>query len=420
MTKIVDVLAQKNQGVGAYVVSIGLVLDSGQIGWGDCVDLVTEDDLLLAAVQRYVVPLLKGRELGSFRALSAEIEALTETITLVETIHHPPPPKKSGVSRRKIFTLQWEPEQPPAPPPTVRESYEYRPIFPSVRHGASQAVLSALALAQQLPIAEIIRREYNLPVPTQTTPTLPFLKMRQLNAAKRLMAYRPSSIGFEIEGTDFDAQLGTNGTVLKNALTRLCHESSGAVPPFKFGSTFYFRVNGGIGVQQGQSNGKVLGQLFVLHKQTKPYRLLIEDPIVHGDFDEHLKQNGRFKKLVKMRKIDRILVARQYADSLEQIKAMIDAEMTHLIYLDPQKLGSVGIMITALQHCREAEIGVIWGGSSAETTLSAQISAQIVMAVQPDFVVTKPATQVGLTSMQNDMARILQWMEHNQINKVVV
>ena len=75
MTKIVDVLAQINQGVGSHVVSIGLVLDNGQIGWGDCVDLENDGDLLSSMITRYVKPLLTGRVLGSFRELSAEIDA---------------------------------------------------------------------------------------------------------------------------------------------------------------------------------------------------------------------------------------------------------------------------------------------------------------------------------------------------------
>lgn len=408
MTKIVDVLAQVAQGIGANVVSVGLVLENGQIGWGDCVDLVNDGELLSAIVLNYVRPLLVGRQLVSFRELSAEIQALTETITLVETIHHPPPPKKEGVSRRKMFTLNWEREQPPAPPPEIIEHQEIRPILATVRYGASQALLNALALAKQTSIVDVLQREYDFAKLTKTVPTLPFLYVRQLNSAKRMFVYRPSAIGLSLSSTDFDSEMGNNGVVLSNAAQRLRTDALATDGPHKFSPTFYYRVFGGYGVQQNNSVGKVLGKLFTIHKNAKPYQLWVEDAMLGDDFDHYIKLNKQLRKLSNLRKMTSLLVANHYVDSLARVQAVIDAEAAHHVYLDPSKLGSVGTMLDALALCRQAGLGVVWGGHSAETMLSADVTSQIVMACQPDFVVTKPATQVGLTTMQNAMVRHLR------------
>lgn len=408
MTKIVDVLAQINQAVDAHVVSIGLVLDNGQVGWGDCVDLENDGDLLSSMVTRYVKPLLTGRVLGSFRELSAEIDALTETITLVETIHHPPPPPKEGVSRRSMFRLDWQPEQPPAPPPEIREYEESRPILRTVCYGATQALLSALALAKRQSICEILRHDYAFPVATATVPTLPFLFVRQLNSAKRMLAYRPGALGLALASTDYDAEMGKSGVVLSNAVQRLKTDALALAPPNKFSPTFYYRVYGGYGTQNNNSVGKVLGQLFTLSKKANPFTLWIEDAIIGDDFEQHIKLNKQLCKLANLRKMTSLLVAKYYVDSLDRVRDVIEHQLAHAVYLDPMLLGGVGTMIEALKLCRAANLDVIWGGHSAETALSASITSQVVMACQPNLVVTKPATQVGLATMQNEMARSLK------------
>ena len=77
----------------AEAVSVGLVLDSGQVAWGDCVAVsysarsgrwpVFRTGAGLASVEATVAPALEGRVLGSFREMAAGVEALTEVVEVV-------------------------------------------------------------------------------------------------------------------------------------------------------------------------------------------------------------------------------------------------------------------------------------------------------------------------------------------------
>ena len=72
----------------AEAVSIGLVLETGQVAWGDCVAgpgaglrgrgarFRTREGL--AAIEALVAPALEGRELGPFREMAALVDGLGE------------------------------------------------------------------------------------------------------------------------------------------------------------------------------------------------------------------------------------------------------------------------------------------------------------------------------------------------------
>ena len=71
----------------AEAVSVGLVLDTGQVAWGDCVAVsysgkagrepVFRTEEGLATIREVVAPVLEGRALTGFRELAAEVDRLT-------------------------------------------------------------------------------------------------------------------------------------------------------------------------------------------------------------------------------------------------------------------------------------------------------------------------------------------------------
>ncbi len=411
MAKIVDVIALAGQGTGSQVVSIGVVLDSGRIGWGDCVDSMRKAEELVEVIEGAVKPLLVGRALVEFRNLSAEIDALTETATFQEVVQHPPPPKAEGVSRREMMRGKLFADDPVAPPPEVREYEVIRPIFGSVRHGASQALLSAFAQSENVPIIEFVRKEFQFERPEAVVPTMAMLKLRQLNAAGRLFGYKIGALALAVDEDNFDVKTGKNGAIIQNAVRRLKSEVKKFAPPQEYSPNFYLRAGGGYGVQQDNKIGQILGQLYGLFAASKPYVVMVEDALIGDDFETHLKLLAELKDYLRMRKTNVLSVARAYVDSVEAVEALIAANAVHAVYLDPQQMGGIDAMIAAAKVCRAADLQVIWGGDASETALAAEITAHIAMAVQPDLVVAKPATQVGIGTMRNEMGRLLKLAE---------
>ena len=93
----------------AEAVSVGLVLDTGQVAWGDCVavefsgkagrDPIFRVEDGLATIRRAVAPVLQGREITSFRQLAEEVDGLVESVEVVK-----PLPQSTGMTRRELLT----------------------------------------------------------------------------------------------------------------------------------------------------------------------------------------------------------------------------------------------------------------------------------------------------------------------------
>ena len=79
-------------------------------------------------------------------------------------------------------------------------------------------------------------------------------------------------------------------------------------------------------------------------------------------------------------------------------------------------LGCLTEALKAAAACRAGGLGVFIGGSCAETDLSAQLSAQLAMAVDADQVLAKPGMGVdeGIAIVRNAMRRALVEWEHGR------
>ena len=118
-------------------VSVMLVLEDGQIAYGDCAAVQYSgaggrDPLFLAddfipVIETEIKPLLVGRELNSFKALAEEIDNLND--------------RKTG---KRIHT--------------------------ALRYGMTQSILDAVAKANKLMMCEVIAAEYNTQVSEREIP----------------------------------------------------------------------------------------------------------------------------------------------------------------------------------------------------------------------------------------------------------
>ena len=80
-----------------------------------------------------------------------------------------------------------------------------------------------------------------------------------------------------------------------------------------------------------------------------------------------------------------------------------------MIQIKMPDLGSIHNTIEAVLACKEAEIGVLLGGSYTETEISARASVHVALATQPDLIMAKPGvgTDEAISLVQNEMARTL-------------
>jgi methylaspartate ammonia-lyase len=162
--------------------------------------------------------------------------------------------------------------------------------------------------------------------------------------------------------------------------------------------------------------GQVLGQLYAWEYATKPYRLRVEDPIVLETLDAHMDAIKTLGDYIRIRKMDAQLVANHWVDSLQRVEQFIDAQAGHMLHLVMPILGGVQNAVQAVLTCKAHGMGVLLGGSAAESDLSARVTAHVAVATQPDLVLAKPGTGVdeAVSIIQNEMARTLATIETRQ------
>ncbi len=402
----------------AEAVSLGLVLDDGRVAWGDCVavefsgkagrDPVFRTQQGLAAVERVVAPALEGRELASFRELAAEVDALTETVEITRGVP-PPEAEVEDRSRRAILTAAaraLRPTQEDRAPATQTVRAQRR-LHTAVRYGASQAVLQALALARGVTRAEVIAEEWGLPRPDAPVPIHAQSGGERVHNADKMIARRVASLPHALVD-HVPEQLGADGAKLVQYARWLRARVLDLGGP-GYCPTIHLDVHGALGQIVDNNLGQVLGHLYALEKAVEPYPLRVESPVILDSRAAQIAALRQLREYVRFRRMRVQVVADEWANTLEDIQAFLEAGAADMIQVKMPDLGSVHNSVEAVLACKAVGVGAFLGGSCAETDLSARAAVHVALASRPDLIMAKPGMGVdeGIALVHNEMARAL-------------
>jgi methylaspartate ammonia-lyase len=404
----------------AQAVSVGLVLDTGRVAWGDCVavaysgkagrDPVFRAQAGLATVQRAVAPVLRGRELVGFRELAAEVDGLREAVEVTR-----PLPRPDGVTRRDLLTAParlWRAAQgrdEGDSTPTERVTVERR-LHTAVRYGVSQALLGAVALARGLTMAQVIAEEWDLPLPDAPVPIHAQCGADRYAGADKTIVRRVASLPHALVD-DIPHQLGADGT----ELTRYARWLKGRIQQLgsrEYRPTVHLDVHGALGQIYENDLGRVLGQLYALELAVQPYPLRVESPVIMESREAQIEAMRTLREYVRFRGMNVQIVADEWANTLEDIRAFVDAQAADVIQIKMPDLGGVHNAVAAVLACQAGGVGAFLGGSCAETDLSARVAVHVALATRPDMIMARPGMGVDEAVMlvQNEMARTLAWI----------
>ena len=404
----------------AEAVSVGLVLNGRTTAWGDCVavcysgragrDPVFRTEEGLATIRRAVTPALQGREVTTFRELASEVDALVESVE----VSRPLPQRKAGLdrkewSRRDLLTapIQLWREAVQDEKVTTEWVTVQRPLHTAVRYGVSQGLLRAVALARGITMAEVIAEEWDLPLPHEPVPIHAQCGADRYAGADTMIVRRVASLPHTLVD-NVPEQLGEDGTRLTQYarwLKQRIQELGGA----DYCPTIHLDVHGAIGQIFENDLGRVLGQLYALNLAVQPYSLRVESPVIMESRQAQIEAMKTLRDYVRLRKINVQLVVDEWANTLDDIKAFVDAQAADMIQIKMPDLGSVHNSIEAVLVCEAAGMGTLLGGSCAETNLSARVAAHLALATRPDIIMAKPGMGVdeSITLVQNEMTRTL-------------
>lgn len=354
-------------------VSVQLVLDNGQVAYGDCAAVQYSgaggrDPLFLAddyipLLEKYVVPVLKGKTLTSFRELAAEIDQIKD-------------------SNGKL-------------------------MHTAIRYGVTQALLDAVARSKGVTMAEVIVQEYDLELTPE--PVLIFCQSgddRKINADRMIIKHAdmlPHGLYNNVN------KLGKNGEHLKEYLAWLKERVQELKTIPNYLPDFQIDVYGTIGEAFGNDIAKIGDYAGELAQIVAPHKLFIEGPIECASRDEQIKAMADLRKYVDDRNIPVSFVVDEWCNTLEDIKAFTDAEAGHMIQIKAPDLGGVNNSVEAVLYCHENGMVPYLGGTCNETERSAQITVQVAIATQPRQILSKPGMGVdeGLAICTNEMNRVV-------------
>ena len=359
-------------------ISVILILEDGQMAYGDCAAVQYSgaggrDPLFLAkdfipVIEKYVAPVLEGKEISTFREMAAEVEAVE-------------------VEGNRLHT--------------------------AIRYGVTQAVLDAVAKANKKMMCEVVADEYGLkpewkqiPIFTQSGDN------RYDNSDKMIM--KGADVLPHALINNVETKLGKDGSILRDFVAWLRDRISQLAPYEEYAPVMHIDVYGTIGMAFGVNNYKEMADYIeTLVETAKPYKLRIEGPM---DAEEREAQMIALKELtaeVDRRGIDVELVADEWCNTLEDIKYFADNKAGHMVQIKTPDLGGINNICEAVIYCKEKGIGAYQGGTCNETDRSAQVCVNLAMATQPDQILAKPGMGVdeGYMIVYNEMQRILACMQ---------
>jgi len=414
----------------AKAVSIGLVIGDategppfdGLIVWGDCTGTaypsaagragVFRSADGLAAIRRSVAPILKDREVTTFREMAGEMDALTEKAQVPapeaeepDTLRDVAQGAREGLSRRDLLiapfrALQQEPSR--ARPAYVTVE---RPIHPAIRYGVSQALLKAVALARQRTMAAVIADEWDLPRPGRPIPIHAQTGPDRRRDAERMIVRHVDSFPHALV-ENVPEHLGEDGEQLVGYV-RWLKERIAELGGTDYRPAIHLDLHGSLGHIYENNLGRILGYLYRLESSARPYTLRVESPVIMESRAAQIETMKTLREYVRFRGMAVQIVADEWADTREDVQAFVDAEAADMIHINGPQLGSIGNSVEAVLACKQGRVGVLLGGSCTETDLAARVAAHVALATQPDLVLARPGLDVGtaVSTMRNEMAR---------------
>ena len=354
-------------------ISVMLVLENGDIGWGDCAAVQYSgaggrDPLFLAkdfipVIEKYVKPVLVGREADSFRTLCADMEAIR-------------------VEGKKLHT--------------------------AVRYGVSQAILDAVAKASRRLMCEVVADEYGCQVADH--PIAIFTQSgdaRYDNADKMIMKRADVLPHALINHID---KIGHHGEVLEKYVRWLVERIGNLSGDAAYKPVIHLDLYGMIGTVFGSSNTAAMADyIMTLEEAAKPYHLRIEGPIDDDEREATIVHLAELTAELDRRGSTVELVADEWCNTLEDVIEFTDRHAGHMAQIKTPDLGGINNTIEAVLYCKAHGMGAYQGGTCNETDRSAQVCVHAAMATQPVQILAKPGMGVdeGFMIAYNEMQRIL-------------
>ena len=356
----------------ATTVSVMLVLEDGQVAFGDCADVILagvagRDPAFNAKdhidnLRAEIAPLRVGRDVTTFRAHAGEMDA------------H----KRNG-----------------------------KPLHTAVRYGLTQALLHATSLAHRQTMAEVIAREYGGTISTKPIPILASGHRDEWLQLDRIILKRVELLPHASFNVVKD-HIGEKGEKLHAFVKRVAARVK-EIGDADYKPIIHVDVYGTLGELFDMKIEPMVDYIGTLRDAAAPYALLVESPVIAATQQGQIDAFRTARALLKAKGIPVGLIADEWCNTLEDIRLFADEQCADYVQIKTPDLGGINNTIEAVMYCKAKGMGASLGGTANETDQSTRICTHIGLACQPDFMLSKPGLGVdeALMIQTNEMARTL-------------
>lgn len=354
-------------------VSILLELEDGSIAMGDCAAVQYSgaggrDPLFLAGMfvpflERHVRPLLEGRPVDSF----------LENARFFDTLE---------IDGRSLHT--------------------------AVRYGLSQALLDAAALARRCLKAEIICREFGLPVVAEPVPLFAQSGDDRHAAVDKMVLKGVDALPHALINSVPD-KLGGSGEKLVEYVQWLAARVRHLRTDASYRPDLHIDVYGTVGLIFGNRPERVAEYLARLGDEAGEFPLYIEGPVDAGARTPQIEALGAVSARLAAMGSDVRIVADEWCNTYRDIADFVDARCCHMVQIKTPDLGGVHNVVDAVRYCNDNGVQAYQGGTCNETDLSARTCVHLALAARPVRMLVKPGMgfDEGMTIVSNEMRRSL-------------
>lgn len=354
-------------------ISVQLILEDGQVALGDCAAVQYSgaggrDPLFLAAdfipvIEKEIAPKLIGRELNSFKALAEEFD-------------------KMQVNGKRLHT--------------------------AIRYGVTQAILDAVAKANHVTMAEIVRDEYNTGVEIKRIPIFTQSGDDRYDNSDKMIIKGADVMPHALINHVAD-KLGEHGEKLLEYVKWLRNRVIQLRTCECYSPVFHIDVYGTIGLAFDCDVNKMADYIMTLEEAAKPFHLRIEGPM---DVEERQAQMEALRDLTaelakRNSKVE--LVADEWCNTYDDVKFFADNKAGNMLQIKTPDLGGVNNIIESILYCKKMGVGAYCGGTCNETNRSAEVCTNIAIACGADQCLAKPGMGVdeGYMIVNNEMNRVV-------------
>ena len=353
-------------------ISVMLLLDDGQVAFGDCTDVILtgvagRDPLFqaeqhLGLLRSAMREVLCGRSIDRFRDLAEEVDELV---------------------------------------------HDAKRLHTALRYGVTQALLHGAALANHCTMAEIVSREYGCTIAPALIPILASCHKEDVQMIDRMILKRVELLP-HASFQQVERDIGLEGE-------KLIAYASGIVERIRqigdpdYRPRIHLDVYGTIGELFGGDIDAVAVYLGELEAAVRPHELLLESFIIAANREAQIEAFRSLRAAIGRQGSQVKIIVDEWCNTLDDIKAFADAGAADYAQIKTPDLGGINNTIEAVLYAREKGMGCCLGGSGNETDQSARITAQIGLACQPDFLLSKPGFggDEALMIQTNEMVRTL-------------